>query len=541
MPRALARAALSVAAPLLALTACTPSPGSGSGDEITRFHVDSAVLPDGTFEVTETITYDFGGEPSAGLWRDVPLTAPSSLLRDRSLAVTDVEVTSPSGAPAGIESLRERRGRLEMVIGDADAPVSGEQTYAISYTVHGALTGEDGAAELHWDFVGDGWGVPVHDVRVTVAAPGTESADCRYLRSVDYGDDERVEEEVCAAEHDGTTAVLSHDRLQPGMPLSGVVRLPGGTVEVAEPSYTLPRWLVPPPWLTPVGVVSLSASLAVCYGILSLAVRVGRFRAARRTFPDALPDIPPALAGFVYRKERLRPEHLMALLVRLEEKGHVASARGDDGWVFTRSASDAGTTPSERALLETMFDGSGRSDLPRLSRRLTGPGVRALERALTREGRDHGLIRPAWLWWPAFAVVACLFTAALFTPHFLNESTPLRLSGMTAFASALPVVAAVLMLLPHPRTPYGRHVGERLAAVAEDPGAAEPVLAVALGAPPERLVGGGADVRAFYRDRDYRDRWDGDVHRRIRSAHVSRGGGGGTAGGGGGGGGGGRR
>ncbi|WP_306371117.1 DUF2207 domain-containing protein [Nocardiopsis sp. CC223A] len=254
-------------------------------------------------------------------------------------------------------------------------------------------------------------------------------------------------------------------------------------------------------------------------------MRVDRFRAARRTFPDALPDLPPALAGFLYRKEKLRPEHLMALLVRLEGKGHVASAPGDDGWVFTRSVSGAQTTPSERALLETMFDGSGRSDLPQLSRRLTRRGVRSLERALTREGRSRGLIRPAWLWWPAFAAVACLFAGALFTPYFLNEYTPLHLSGMTAFAAALPVVTAVLMLLPHPRTPYGRHVGERLAAVAGDPDAAEPVLAVALGAPPERLVGGGPDVRAFYRDRDYRDRWDADVRSRIRSAHVSRGGG----------------
>ena len=123
----------------LLLTSCT-SPGAK--DRITEYDTSAVVHADGTVDVTETITYDFGRDPSPGLLREIPLSQRVGLMRHRVWEISDVEVTSPSGAPADIEKQDEWRRLLILEIGDSDAPVTGAQTYEISYTVRGALTEE---------------------------------------------------------------------------------------------------------------------------------------------------------------------------------------------------------------------------------------------------------------------------------------------------------------------------------------------------------------------------------------------------------------
>ena len=50
-----------------------------------------------------------------------------------------------------------------------------QRTFTIAYRVRCAVDAFQDTAHLLWQFIGDGWGVPSHRVRVTVHIPGTAS------------------------------------------------------------------------------------------------------------------------------------------------------------------------------------------------------------------------------------------------------------------------------------------------------------------------------------------------------------------------------
>lgn len=546
LPRVLALIVLA-----LLLTSCT-SPGTG--DRITEYDTRAVVHADGTMDVTETITYDFGLEPSPGLLREIPLSERTGFLRHRVWQISDVRVTSPSGAPADIEEQDEWRRVLTLEIGDGDAPVTGEQTYEISYTVHGGLDDQGDGPRLHWDFVGAEWGIPVDGVTVRVEAPSLVEAECFYEESErdSEGDMEYWDAPCLDGEYDGTSARFHQPGLDLGAPLSAVVHLEPGTVEVGEAEHVLAPL---PRWLTLVGVLSLVASLtAACL----LFRYVHRWRENRRKriragFSKELPDLPPAVAGFLFHRKRLRAEHTLALIVSLEEKGHLTSVPKDDGgdqdWLFVEQRSEVPLSPAEKALKRGMFGLNSEIDLTWMGRFMTARRVRGVESALLREARRHGLCVTSWIWYPGITLFVAAFFASFATPVFVNHFTSLDLSGLTALSSVVFVFALVFVGTPMERTPYGDHVHALLTRRRKKPQGLDPVMGIALGLPDETvrtLNEKVPNLHPYLRDLKYRRRWNRTVNNRIsRSRRRSRGGGGSgggrVSGRGGGGGGGGRR
>ena len=544
---------LSVGVLCATLSACTlPSDGSGAADRITAHDSHIVVGGDGTIRVTETIDYDFGRDPSAGLLWEIPVSESDGFLRHRLMEFSDVEVSSPSGAPEGIEGRELDRGWLTLEIGDSDAPVTGVQSYAISYTVRGALTQEGEGVRLHWNVVGEGWGVPVQDVTARVEAPGIIGVDCAYLYEERVGDDvQEVEADCDRSGHDAESAGFAHESLRSDSPMSVVVDLAEGGVTVPEPEYgmaPLPRWI------TLVGVLCLMVAVVVAVGLLYLTLRVREVlrRGARKRLPED-PELSAAVAGYHWNKAELRAEHVLALLVSLEEKGHVVSEAGKkkakDGstnWVFTEGRSDVALSPAERALKRAMFERERRVGLGRLGRALSAFRVRWISRALNRECRARGLRTKAWILWPCTVLYLVALLAALFAPEFVNRLTPLEVSGLVAFSVGLVAIAAVFFWMPSPVTLLGERVRSRLAGSRSDPQGLDPVLGIALGLSDdnvERLAAAAPHTQPYYRDRRYRARWNRTVNGRIRAARRKGGSGGGgrVAGGGGGGSRGGRR
>lgn len=178
-----ARALVVVAASSAAVLAA-PSPRAVAADSPATEQVDSFAIGyrvdrDGVLQVTETIVYRFGATSGRhGIYRDLIVREPSGSDQDRRYDVTDVTVTSPTGADTTVERQdlvlgSQRTKALRLRIGVPDKTVTGDTaTYVLSYRVHGAIRSFADHAELYWNATGRGWIAPLQQTTVTVEVPG---------------------------------------------------------------------------------------------------------------------------------------------------------------------------------------------------------------------------------------------------------------------------------------------------------------------------------------------------------------------------------
>lgn len=142
-------------------------------ETISEFQSHIYLREDGSFDVTEWITYDFGSEERHGIYRVIPLTNPvasDKLFRERYI---DIEVTGVTLSSAGDingdltfetvpHEITESSQELRIKIGDPNSTLSGTQTYRLDYTVRGALYYLDGnTVDLYWNVIGNDWEVPI--------------------------------------------------------------------------------------------------------------------------------------------------------------------------------------------------------------------------------------------------------------------------------------------------------------------------------------------------------------------------------------------
>ena len=135
---------LSLVLALLAATVLLPASAARADDDqgdrtIDRYVVEATAQPDGTIDVRLEIDFNFNTTPGHGMF--LTLVTRQEIDGDpdhyRVLEISDVEVSSPTGAPADTH-LDESDTGLVIRIGDEDVDdVSGVQTYVVSYNVAG--------------------------------------------------------------------------------------------------------------------------------------------------------------------------------------------------------------------------------------------------------------------------------------------------------------------------------------------------------------------------------------------------------------------
>ena len=151
-------------------------------ERIERFDAVYAVQPDGSVQVTETLTWHFGWGTHHGINRDIITRQDTADHRSRDYDLTDATATSPTGAPTDLDELRgPRSGETRLRIGDPDETVGGTQQYVVSYTLHDVVnTVVDPAGtrsvELYWNVIGLETDVPVDASTVTVTGPDRVTA-----------------------------------------------------------------------------------------------------------------------------------------------------------------------------------------------------------------------------------------------------------------------------------------------------------------------------------------------------------------------------
>lgn len=535
-----------------------PSPAQAqdqsNDDTITAYDTEAVINDDGTVDMTETITYDFGETPSPGIHRHIPLLMDTGAFQGRVVDINGLTVDSPTGADTSLDDLSESGGELVILVGDKSTPanhVTGEQTYELSYTVEGALTSHEEHDEFHWDLVGYDWDVPKEDVTVDVAAPGgIDEVSC-------FSGPEGTESSCRGMEFDEASMHAAETSQSPEAGLTVRVGLEPGTVDVSQPEYQLrPGW-IPSVWSLGIGALIIAALTAIA------VYRARADRAARARSTRIPEDMSPGAAAYTCVKGQISARTIMAMLIHLEERGHVSSdphPDRDEDWQFTlvTARDDQGLSAAEKHLVGLMFAQDAVSDLETLKSRLNQIQGAHIAGHLQEEQKQLGMIGNLGL---SSLVKLGLPVAAVIGAGVLliagENEIPFSGSYIVAGLCAAYVLGSVLMLGAAPTNPYGRHVYNLLQVARADTMNGDslsveghPAWEVALDVPNpvvDDFVEEHEQRHArYYHNTRYRDRWDRTLDAGL--SHSSSGGsgggsgssGGGRSGGGGGGGGGGR-
>ncbi len=488
-----------LAAMLALFVLATPGASSqllrqGYSERITNFDSTLVVQRDGSVQVTEVITYDFGAEQRHGILRRIPTRfdwtgeipdgfGPGAQL-DRVTPIDQVSVSNDDGASDEL-SVETEANLTQFRVGSADAFVTGQHTYTLRYRIAGVLNAFAEYDELYFNASGNEWEVPIDRVRTVVRVPGSPTAVQCYAGPQGYT-------EACeSAERREGGAEFVQSNLLPGAGLTVVVGLPKGTV--TDPNTTRifeERWSLGSAFrLTPAtgGLGGGLLGLGVA-GVSWLAWRNGRDRRYSGSAVDAafgggdgseapipLFDKPIDPVEFV-PPEGVRPGHMgtlwdeqanpldvSAMIVDLAVHGWLridelepASAgtfglgrsEGDFQLVKLRgtNSSPEGHTLSsaERTLLDSLF-----RDGP--TQRLSELKTKFAERlALVESALYDDVVGLGWFAtrpdrvrarWNSFGLVmvllgaGCVFLAAKFT-HFGLIAVPIPLVGLVLIGAS---------------------------------------------------------------------------------------------------------
>lgn len=135
-------------------------------ESIARFESTIVLQKDGTFHVTENISYDFGTNDRHGIFRAIPLV---SHVGDLYRVIT---ITFDSVKRNGANEPYSISYSLDMAtikIGNPDKTVSGIHTYTISYNVsNGIGSNYEDHDELYWNVTGNQWKIPIYSAHASV-------------------------------------------------------------------------------------------------------------------------------------------------------------------------------------------------------------------------------------------------------------------------------------------------------------------------------------------------------------------------------------
>lgn len=146
-----------------------------SGDyAVSRYSAIVTVVPDGSIEVSETITFDFSGGSTDSVQRTFSVQEAYDAEADRVYELTDVAV-DVGESPADVDV--SSADGVETLSIDFAEEQSGELTLDLSYTVDGVVASTVDGLEVRWPVV-QGFGVPVNNASVEWNAPNVLWLSC---------------------------------------------------------------------------------------------------------------------------------------------------------------------------------------------------------------------------------------------------------------------------------------------------------------------------------------------------------------------------
>ncbi len=202
-----------------------------SGESIKSFDVRAQVFTDGSVQVTEQITYDFGTNERHGIFRDIPLMSDLG----PNLGIVVKSVADEEGSAYQYEVTSDGAA-LHIKIGDPTHTIRGVHAYFIDYELYGAIRQFADYDEFYWNATGNQWTVPIDEAKISVFLPAITplsdvTVDCYTgaVRSDTHDCTTHIGEETPSDDATSTVpfadVTLQHG-LQPGEGLTVAVGFP---------------------------------------------------------------------------------------------------------------------------------------------------------------------------------------------------------------------------------------------------------------------------------------------------------------------------
>jgi uncharacterized membrane protein len=316
-------------------------PAAAKSFSITRIRVDAQVLSNGDVRVTDTRTLDFSGSYHFVYWDLATEGSSGIVIRGASGPATGdpstmVPYVFSESAPVGVASsdfetygVRDLSNvvtvQLNFEVTDATA------SFTVRYVAKGAAKRFTDTAQLYWKFIGADTAVESRDVAVTVHLPDGVTRD--QVRAWAHGPlwgSVTIEPDA--------SVVMTVDPLPAQTFVEGRILFPAAALPEApqQPGVKLKQALAEEQRLADQanrdrfwarvkvigwGVVGVGFPLAALVLLIVLYVRYGREPATQfqaqylRDLPQ--PDLPPALAAFIWRMGSVGSDDVTATLLDL--------------------------------------------------------------------------------------------------------------------------------------------------------------------------------------------------------------------------------
>ncbi len=354
---------------LLGLAACSSTPEKSYRWSHFDSHVQ--VQPDGTLDVTETVTLRLSGGPFTFAYRDLPdrrldaISAISVSSSGRSFSEVDDEDSEQPLTFSVFEHEGDRR--IRWVYPETS---DSEATFQIHYQVAGAVRRYDDHAEVWWSLVPPNRDELVEQSNSQIELPSGVEANAISASTPDVAGDVRIED---------STIFVTGRNIASGQELTARVEFPLSAVSASKPQWQVAEEQQAEYNRTtrPTVNVIVSAVAAGLALLLGIALRLWWLRNrdprpqgfVARELPDKPDDLAPAFGGKLLRNGDATL--LLGTLLDLARRGHVSLHEGDSisRWnksnrlYLQRQISDDRLAPFELELLNSLFDGEAEVEL----------------------------------------------------------------------------------------------------------------------------------------------------------------------------------
>ena len=201
-----------------------PSWTYAATESIKNFQSHIDIRQDGTIEVTENITYDFGSNKKHGIFRDIPLTSNNGpQINIQIIGVTDQRGEHYPYTTSVADNI------LHIRVGDPEVLISGVKTYNISYYVSNVIQTFSDHDELYWNVTGNQWPVVIENASAVVTLPDSLTSNVRMNCFVGA---QGSQDKDCVYSQNGTTVNYAATKiLNSGEGLTLVLGLPSGFIQ----------------------------------------------------------------------------------------------------------------------------------------------------------------------------------------------------------------------------------------------------------------------------------------------------------------------
>jgi len=213
-----------------------------NAEEIKTFESNIKINKNGTINVYEKITYDFGTLQKHGIYREIPFIKTNQDGKKFELKFSKISVTDENGFNYKFTTSNVDEKIVRLKIGDADRLVTGIHNYFIFYQVAGALTYFSDHDELYWNVTGNGWEVPIASTTAQVVWP--QEINKEDIKTACYTGlyDSSVSDCNYFIDGRGQDSIKTNRTLLIGEGMTVVVSFPKNIVAVLEPKEFVSFW-----------------------------------------------------------------------------------------------------------------------------------------------------------------------------------------------------------------------------------------------------------------------------------------------------------